>query len=31
MEVRSNFGSMPDMQNESNAVLMKATKEELKR
>ena len=30
MEVCSNFGSMPDMQNESNAVLMKATKEELK-
>jgi len=30
MEVCSNFGSMPDMQNKSNAVLMKATKEELK-
>ncbi|XBJ04305.1 hypothetical protein VPH35_023259 [Triticum aestivum] len=29
MEVCSNFGSMPDMQNESNVVLMKATKEEL--
>ena len=26
MEVCSNFGSMPDMQNESNAVLMKDTK-----
>ena len=30
MEVCSNFGSMPDMHNESNAVLMKPTKEELK-
>ena len=30
MEVCSNFGSMADMQNESNAVVMKATKEELK-
>nr|XP_020182262.1 uncharacterized protein LOC109767937 [Aegilops tauschii subsp. strangulata] len=30
MEVCSNFGFMPDMQKESNAVLMKATAEELK-
>ena len=30
MEVCSNFGSMPEMENESNEVLMKASKEELK-
>ena len=30
MEVCSNFGSMPDMQKESNAVLMWATAQELK-
>ena len=30
MEVCSNFGSMPDMQKESDAVLMRATAEELK-
>ncbi|XP_037405926.1 uncharacterized protein LOC119268410 [Triticum dicoccoides] len=30
MEVCSNFGSMPDMQKESDAVLMRATAQELK-
>ena len=30
MEVCSNFGSMPAMQKESNAVLTKATQDELK-
>ena len=30
MEVCLNFGSMPEMQKEANAVLMKATAEELK-
>ncbi|KAM3230240.1 hypothetical protein ACQJBY_060811 [Aegilops geniculata] len=30
MEVCSNFGSMPDMQKESDAVLMRATTQELK-
>ena len=31
MEMCSNFGSMPDMQKESDAVLMRATTQELKR